>query len=273
MVCPKQFQGIPRGHLATWDGIVAIADLALSQSCVKVGPCIYEQCAGVPIGGFLSKQCASIHLGFSEQSWVQKLGSLPNNEWCPPGLCFHEAVAATRYVDDLALVSSVLCSTCLNQLPSHIYDKPASFEETKPTELGIPWLDVWLQCGGLDLHVRAHGVEKSWRCAAAAGRIELPSKFRLMPFQGHDVMDVALLVAILNGKLHRLLSLDLSREYMKLAVECEIQIWLLHGYPLSAILKIWRRGTRFPAAVKHGRETLERAIAICGPHARVPMSV
>ena len=75
-----------------------------------------------------------------------------------------------------------------------------------------------------------------------------------MPFQGHAMLDVSLLSAILNGKLNRLLSLDLSANDMKRAVECELQIWLLHGYPLQTILHIWRRGKRFPAAITHGRK-------------------
>lgn len=51
--------------LHRWDDVITITDLALGQTCVQVGPCVYEQCRGVPIGGFLSKQCASIFLGVS----------------------------------------------------------------------------------------------------------------------------------------------------------------------------------------------------------------
>ena len=59
---------------------------------------------------------------------------------------------------------------------------------------------------------------------------------------------------------------------MEKAVECELQIWVLHGYPLDIILKIWRRGKRYPAAIKHGREILEHAIKVCGSHACIPMT-
>ena len=252
--------------------ILTVTELALNQSCVKVGPCVYEQIKGVPIGGFLSKQCASIYLGFSEQAWVQDMPASVQSEWCPPGLSFSETVAATRYVDDLALVSSSLCAACLNKLPDCMYEKPVVFEATEPTEHGLPWLDVWLQCDGLDLRVHAHGVEERWRSAASAGLIELPTKFRLMPFQGCDLLDMDLLSALLNGKLNRLLSLDLSAKDMEKAVECELQIWVLHGYPLDIILKIWRRGKRYPAAIKHGREILEHAIKVCGSHACIPMT-
>ena len=69
-------------------------------------------------------KCASIYLGFSEQAWVQEMAASVQSEWCPPGLSFSETVAATRYVDDLALVSSSLCAACLNKLPGYMYEKP-----------------------------------------------------------------------------------------------------------------------------------------------------
>ena len=92
---------------------------------------MYEQRRGVPIGGFLSKQCASIFLGVSEQAFVEKLARDENNGWCPPGFSFQSTVAATRYVDDLALVSTTLCSACLGELPGHIMTN--LFHLTKPS--------------------------------------------------------------------------------------------------------------------------------------------
>ena len=83
-----------------------------------------------------------------------------------------------------------------------------------------------------------------------------------MPFQGCDLLDFDLLSALLNGKLNRLLSFDLSAQDMEKAVEpmeCELQIWVLHGYPLDVVLKIWPRGKRYPAAIEHGREILGHA--------------
>lgn len=267
----NNFRASQGATLHRWSDILTITDLALSKTCVKVGPCIYEQCRGVPIGGFLSKQCASIYLGFSEQAFTQRLAEVDSSDWCPPGMSFTETVAATRYVDDLVLVSSALCPACLNLLPSHIYAKPVQFDETKATELGLPWLDVWLRCEGLHLRIHAHGVEHDWRSAARLGEIGLPCKFRLIPFQGTDRLDVGLLTALLNGKLQRLLSLHLTEDDMRRAVECEIQVWLLHGYPLQHILQIWRRGKYFPAAVKYGRELLDHGIQTCGPDACVNM--
>lgn len=266
-IARNNFRATQDSCLHRWDEMLCVAELALMQSCVSVGPVLFEQQRGVPIGGFLSKQCASVVLGVSEAEWVDKNAGV--GAWYPPDMQFCEAVAAVRYVDDLAMVSSVLCRACLHQLPASMYDKPVCFDETHPTDLGTPWLDVWLQCDGLDLHVHAHGVECTWRSLAAQGIIELPVKFRLIPFQGTATLDMPLLLALLHGKLNRRRSLELPLENLHRAVECELQIWALHGYPLGVMLHIWRRGRHCPQAVKHAREVLTKAISLHGPHACV----
>ena len=93
----------------------------------------------------------------------------------------------------------------------------------------------------------------------------------MMPFQGHDMVDVPMLTALLNGRLRRLRSLDLSVSNMKRAVDCDLQIWVLHGYPLDVIQKIWREGRHYPEAVSYARESLMRAIQGCGPSASIMM--
>ena len=268
----NNFRPSAGARLHRWDEMIAITEVALAQTCVRVGPVLFQQCRGVPIGGFLSKQCASVYLGFSEAQWVQNAKE-EHTLWFPPQLTFYEAVAATRYVDDLVLVSSVLCGACLNTLPGSIYQQPVSFDAAKPAQLGVPWLDVWLRCDGLNLDVLAHGVEGPWRAAAAAGDVGPPAKFRLMPFQGVAMLDEQMLLALLNGKLNRWCSLDLSHVNLLRAVECELQIWALHGYPLGVMLKIWRRGRHYPAAVRHARIILQKAVAKHGEQACVPLSL
>lgn len=217
----------------------------------------------------MSKQCASILLGASEAYWVDH--NVGKGMWYPDDMDFSAAIAATRYVDDLCLVSSVLCENCLHELPAHIYDKPVCFDKTPATHLGIPWLDVWLSCSGLDLHVHAHGVEQAWRSFAAKGVLELPTKFRLIPFQGEAVMDVPLLLALLHGRLNRWRSLCLPLDSLHRAVESELQLWALRGYPLGITLKIWRKGRHCPQAVSHARQVLTKAIRMHGPSACLPM--
>ena len=117
---------------------------------------------------------------------------------------------------------------------------------------------------GLDLRVHAHGAEHAWRSQALHGTVGRPTKFRLMPCQGVDLVDLTLLKGVLNGRLTRLKSLDLTPQDIKLAVECELQIWALHGYPLRIILEVWQCGRYFPEAVKHARATLQHALRNCG---------
>ena len=183
-------------RLHRWDDIVDIAEVALLQACVTFGPVVYEQRPGVPIGRLMYKQCASIFLGLCEDDWLTR--GRPTH-WCPPGFKFEHVAAATWYVDDLAMVSSVLCSSCLEAMVSQIYDKPVQFEAAKPTQLATPWLDVWLMREGLDLRVHAHGAEHAWRSQALHGTVGRPTKFRLMPCQGVDLIDITYLKGILNG--------------------------------------------------------------------------
>ena len=76
--------------------------------------------------------------------------------------------------------------------------------------LACPGLMCGFVCDGLNLDVLAHGVEGPWRAAAAAGDVGPPAKFRLMPFQGVAMLDEQMLLALLNGKVNRWCSLDLS---------------------------------------------------------------
>ena len=255
--------------LHRWCDICTVAELALSQTCVQVGPVVFEQRRGVPIGGFLSKQFASVYLGFSEAEWVGKVQNGEFHDWIPEHFSMQQTVAATRYVDDLALASSVLCASCLGGLTSCMYEKPICFDATKPTIAGVPWLDVWLTCDGFDLTVHAHGAELECRSRVADGVPCLPSRFRHMPFQGSALLDLRLLVAVLNGRLKRLHSLDLSHANMKSAVECDLQLWVIHGYPLRVIYEVWRRGRLYPTAVKHAREILQGAMRCCGAGAQI----
>ena len=258
-------------QLHRWSEILAISELVLAQTAVRVGPTVYQQRHGVPIGGFMSKQFAAVFLGFSEAQFVQNLELEANLEFVPAGFSFTDVIAATRYVDDLALASSLLCTRCLGELPKKMYAAPIHFDETKPTELGLQWLDVWLRAEGLSLRVHVHGVEHGWRCCAEAGVLDAPGKYRVVPYQGADVMDTCMLVAILSGRLKRLHSLDLDQAHMKRAVDCELQLWVLHGYPLKIVHEVWKRGKHHPAAVQYARTVLLRAISTCGPHARICM--
>ena len=270
-VARNNFRPSQGACLHRWSEIACVSELALAQTAVRVGPTVYEQCRGVPIGMFLSKQFASVFLGHAESEWVKQTSVEAATEWKPAGLGFSQAVAATRYVDDLALASSVLCTACLGDLTKAVYAAPVSFDQTKPTNAGLPWLDVWLRVTGLNLEVHAHANEQAWRDLARVGDLQFPTKFRMMPFQGHEMLDMPMLTALLCGRLKRLKSLDLSVPNMKRAVDCDLQIWVLHGYPLDVVQKIWRKGRHYPEAVSYARESLMRAMHCCGPSASIVM--
>ena len=230
----------------TWSDIFSVLDLALRQPVVRLGKALFRQVIGAPIGGHLSKATASAVLAVDEFKACQNLGILQAAQYVPrqaTSLC--EVVAFTRYVDDLAMGSRVLCEVCLCSMTSLIYSKPISFDPTKPDDFGVPWLDVWLLGVDGELLVRADGAENAWRACGGAG---VPNKFRVKPWQGDVHTDVKELRSIAAGRLVRLKSLSLNEQQLHAAVSSEIGIWAMSGYPAKTIQQVWCQLPHFPLA-------------------------
>lgn len=110
----NNFRASRGARLHRWEDLVCVTELALQQAHVNVGPVVYEQRRGVPIQGFRSKQ--SIFLGYPEAQWLTS----GNAACCPLCLSFEQTIAAVRYVDDLAMASSVSCSACVGSMVTQI---------------------------------------------------------------------------------------------------------------------------------------------------------
>ena len=230
----------------TWSDILAVLDLDLRQPIIRLGNALFQQQIGAPIGGHLSKAIASAALAFAELKACQSLDKLKQAGFIPLGAgSFCDFVAPARYVDDLALGSHILCSTCLHTLTKHIYPKPICFDSAAPDKFGLQWLDVWLESVEGYLRVRADGVEHAWRSSGGAG---LPQKFRLKVWLGDSHVDIHEMRGIVASKLVRLKSLQLCPQQLRKTVSAEIGLWALSGYPAATIKRIWRRSRHFPEA-------------------------
>ena len=230
----------------TWSDILSVLDLALRQPVVRLGKALFRQAVGAPIGGQLSKAIASAVLAVAEMQACEDTARFKRTGFLPAeASSLHTSVANTRYVDDLAMASRVLCSDCLHHLTREIYAKPIAFDPAVREFLGFPWLDVWLDSIDGMLSVRADGVESEWRNAAGEG---VPKKFRLKPWLGAAHADLRELRGIAAGKLVRLKSLRLEPDHLRCAVHAEICIWALNGYPAQTIRKVWCSLPHFPAA-------------------------
>ena len=253
-VVQGSFRNRPNATVWCWSDIMAVLKLALQQPLVRLGKFLFEQVRGVPIGGHMSKAIASSVLAVEELRWSEDVSK--QRAWGFPvdgSMSFCNHVAASRYVDDTALASGTVCSSCLAQVPSLIYREPICFEPTKPGDLGHPWLDVWLFDDRGRLGIRADGVEVAWRAAGGQG---YPTKHRLKPYLGPAACCQAELRSLAAGRLVRWKSMDLQSQRLREAVATELQFWVLYGYPRPVMEDAWLHLPHFPEASKLVRSLL-----------------
>ena len=254
-VATNDFRHRAASTVWTWSDIVCVLDLALQQRVIRLGKALFRQVIGAPIGGQLSKAIASAVLAFEEFSACNKLLVLRASGFLPSAAnVLSDAVANTRYVDDLAMASQVLCTSCLHKLTKLLYAQPVAFEPATREILGFPWLDVWLDSVGGSLTVTAAGLEQAWREAGGAGA---PKKFRVVPWLGDHHTDLSEVRGIVAGKLVRWKSLQLEQECLEATVRAELLVWALSGYPAQQLRKIWGRLPHFPKASHIALRTLD----------------
>ena len=125
--------------------MVCVLELALQQPVVRLGRALFRQPIGAPIEGQLSKAIASAVLAFEEMKACESLASLREAGFLPMSVSdLPNAVANTRYVDDNAMASRILCSSCLHALTPSIYSQPIAFEPAAGEKFGLPgWMFGW----------------------------------------------------------------------------------------------------------------------------------
>ena len=105
--------------------------------------------SGLPIGGLLSRIAASAVLAWEEHLWVQQWpfnfglsGSVPS---------WQQAVVARRYIDDVVVISKLLCFSCLVDMTHAMYT--VKFDAA-PKSRKLHWLDVVLDLDRLELGIK-----------------------------------------------------------------------------------------------------------------------
>ena len=97
------------------------------------------------------------------------------------------------------------------------------------------------------------GQEQEWvLCLAACP----PSKTRLKPYLGDDAPSLEALRLHVSGRTARLRQAGLSPEALRRAVEREILVLALHGYPCDLLLRSWSRCRQYPEASRLARLVL-----------------
>ena len=244
----------PGTELFTWEELVTGVRLALAQSVVSVGDSVWRQAEGLPIGGPHSPACCSVVLGVDEAAWAEDADRRCRLGFDPQGSELSRQAALARYVDDLIVVSRIWCPECLESMVGFIYRKPVQFDKQPTTPLGQPWLDAWIAFRGGELVIRMDGQEQDWvECRGASP----PSKMRLKPYLGDEACSWDALRLHVSARAARLRQAGLGDEELRKAVEREVLILTLHGYPRDLMCRAWSRCPQYPAASQHARFILK----------------
>ena len=161
---------VPAGATAWTTGdLFRMFCAAMFMCFTKVGDKIFRL-SGLPIGGFHSKVAASAVLGYNESTWCNNhIGryaeGFRSQTW--EGDVIH-----LRYIDDIILISSVFCCSCLQYSLKCIYSVDFDIEATGTR---IPWLDCVANCKDycVDIFSKPIYPPPPW----AAGRLFLKSLF------------------------------------------------------------------------------------------------
>ena len=98
------------------------------------------------------------------------------------------------------------------------------------------------------------GQEQEWvQCLAARP----PAKFRLKPYLGDAEDSLEALRQHVSGRTARLRQAGLTDDALRKAVQREILVLALHGYPCELMLRVWSRSRQYPAASRLGRLVLQ----------------
>ena len=221
--------------------------MALAQSAVSVGNSVWVQAEGLPIGGPHGPASCSVVLGADEAAWTNDVAARTRHGFLPGECGLEEQVALARYVDDLIMVSRIWCSSCLEDMLTAMYRKPVQFDRQATSAHGQPWLDMWVSFRGGTLEIHMDGQEQEWvQCQASMP----PAKTRLKPYLGDEAESLEALRLHVSGRTARLRQAGLDDVALRRAVQREIRVLALHGYPREMMLRVWSKSRQYPAAAK-----------------------
>ena len=124
---------------------------------------------------------------------------------------------------------------------------------------------MWGSFRGGALEIHMDGQEQEWVQSQASMP---PAKIRLKPYLG-DVAEAARSLEALrlhvSGRTARIRQAGLDNVALHKAVQREIFVLALHGYPQEMMLRVWSRSRQYPAAAKHAHMVLERCPPRPGP--------
>ena len=227
--------------------------MALAQNAVFVGDSVWVQAEGLPIGGPHSSASCSVVFGAGGAAWTDDAAARARHGFHPGGRRLEGQVALARCVDDFIMVSRKWCASCLEDMLAVMYRKPVQFDRQATSAHGQPWLDMWVSLRGGTLEIHMDGQEQEWVQSRAAMP---PSKTRLKLYLGDESESLEALSLHVSGRTARLRQADLDDAALFGAVQREVLVFALQGYPREMQLRVWSKSRQYPAAAKLARQVL-----------------
>ena len=184
-------------------------------------------------------------LGADEGAWTNDAAARAGHGFMPGCRRLAEQVVLARYVDDFIMVSSIWCFSCLEDMLAVMYRKLVQFDRQASSAHGQPWLDMWASFRDGALQIHMDGQEQEWvQCQASTP----PAKTCLRPYLGDVAESLEALRLHVSGRIARLRQAGLDDVALRKAVQREILVFALHGYPREMMLRVWSRSRQYPAA-------------------------
>ena len=213
--------------------LIMVLFACLSANLIRLGDAVLWIRA-LPIGGFMSKIAASLVLIQAETVWERQpaLWEIAGFRHLR-GFLWKEVVLSLRYVDDILLVSGMLCQPCLSSLPEIVY--PVSFDVGQERDV-LPFVDVHVNLRLLgatgDPSASLFLVDKNdaWaRGEAPQGRHRFPPGCRGLR------VDRAHLTSYFTGRLARMEELRLPEPERLRSLSLRLLELRRHRYPWSRL--------------------------------------
>ena len=242
----------------SFEAMLITLKASLGVRLARLGNWVFEQTAGLPIGGPLSDLGAALLLGQNEAAW-RFHETLPRRAPfadLPRGAAADTIVAQTRYVDDLLAVSGSICEACLETYVREEH-RGIPFEvEERSSEGPLRWLDLVVHASRVPPHVAMGMTEREYVLHGAAA----PGRFRIMPYLGAEHMDKAKLRSYVRGQLSRWQQVRLSYQEVLRSLCYSVLLLARAGYPTQLVLDVWfacAEDHRYGAVVQAFLETLQ----------------
>ena len=134
------------------------------------------------------------------------------------------------------MISRIWCSSCLEDMLAVMYRKPVQFDRQATSAHGQPWLDMRVSLRGGALGIHMDGQEQEWVQRRASMP---PAKTRLKPYLGDETESLEALRLHVSGRTARLRQVGLDDAALFGAVQREVFVLALHGYPREMMLRVW----------------------------------